>query len=139
MFIGIAAVGLFLAGQAMAAALMWDANGGSAGQTDGGGTWLAADQWWDGGANVSWNNSTPDSAIIGNGGSGGAMTLAAILAGSVNETVLYLYLDGKAAFAGTWGGTNSVAEHVDAEYFTGDGMLTVLDSAKGPGLRFVVR
>jgi fibronectin-binding autotransporter adhesin len=54
--------------------LTWDANGGSADQTDGGGVWLTAGQWWNGTTNVSW--ASGDNAIFGNGGTGGAVTLA---------------------------------------------------------------
>lgn len=58
-----------------AAALTWDANPTSTGQTDGSGSWLDANQWWNGTANASWNNATPDTATIGNGGTGGTITL----------------------------------------------------------------
>ncbi len=54
--------------------LTWDANGGSAGQTDGGGAWLGLNQWWNGSANQNW----PEwhNAVFGNGSAGGAVTLA---------------------------------------------------------------
>jgi len=64
-------------------ALLWDANAATAGQTDGAGTWLNANQWWNGSANVDWSNSPPDNAVIGNGGTGGTITLGAVTAGSV--------------------------------------------------------
>ena len=54
--------------------LTWDANGAMAGRTDGPGAWLDTDQWWDGSANVSWVSGC--SASFGNGGAGGAVTLA---------------------------------------------------------------
>jgi fibronectin-binding autotransporter adhesin len=64
-----------LAGQfAHAVALTWDANAGTAGQTDGAGVWLTASQWWTGSANATW--ASTDNAIFGNGGAGGAVTLA---------------------------------------------------------------
>jgi fibronectin-binding autotransporter adhesin len=52
----------------------WDANGATASQTDGAGAWLDANKWWDGSANVNWLSGS--SAIFGNGGVGGAVTLA---------------------------------------------------------------
>jgi len=44
------AVGL-MGGRASAANLTWDANGATAGQIDGAGTWNTANQWWTGSAN----------------------------------------------------------------------------------------
>jgi len=60
--------------QSHAATLTWDANGTTALQTDGLGDWLNADQWWNGSANVTWTSG--DDAVFGNGGAGGAVTLA---------------------------------------------------------------
>jgi hypothetical protein len=57
-----------------AAPLTWDANGATAGRTDGAGAWLATNQWWTGSANSDWTSA--DSAIFGYGGAGGAVTLA---------------------------------------------------------------
>ncbi|MES2983033.1 MAG: autotransporter-associated beta strand repeat-containing protein [Verrucomicrobiota bacterium] len=54
--------------------LTWDPNGSTANQTDGAGDWLTADLWWNGTSNVSWTSA--DNAIFGNGGAGGAVTLA---------------------------------------------------------------
>jgi len=83
-FLALAILGL-AAGPAGAATLTWDQNAGTAGQTDGTGTWLNANQWWDsvGSANVTWNNGTPDDAIIGVGGAGGTITLGTVTAGTV--------------------------------------------------------
>ena len=58
----------------LVATLIWDANGTTANQTDGAGTWLDANQWWTGSANATWSSSA--NAILGNGGAGGAVTLA---------------------------------------------------------------
>ncbi len=56
--------------------LTWDANAGTTGQTDGGGTWTAANQWWTGSGNASW--SSGNNAVFGNNsGTAGAVTLAA--------------------------------------------------------------
>ena len=77
------AVATMFALPAGAASLTWDNNGSDTGQTDGAGTWLDADMWWDGAANATWNNSAPDDAIIGSGGAGGTITLGTVIAGSV--------------------------------------------------------
>ena len=61
-----------------AANLTWDADPiTTAGAQDGAGNWtsLASNtNWWDGAANVTWNNATPDNAIFG-AGSGVAGTV----------------------------------------------------------------
>jgi autotransporter-associated beta strand protein len=55
--------------------LTWDSNGTTAGQTNGAGTWLAANQWWDSAANQTWASGA--SAIFGGpSAAGGAVTLA---------------------------------------------------------------
>lgn len=75
--------------------LTWDPSGG--GTSDGAGTWLATGEWWDGAANVNWGNSTPDNAVIGNGGAGGNITLGAVNAGTVlidNFTGTYAFKSG---------------------------------------------
>ncbi|OYV03586.1 MAG: hypothetical protein CFE26_21210, partial [Verrucomicrobiales bacterium VVV1] len=55
--------------------LTWDANGTTAGQTNGAGAWLGANQWWDGAANQTWVSGA--SAILGGPNTaGGAVTLA---------------------------------------------------------------
>ena len=61
--------------------LTWDPSGG--GTSDGGGTWLDTGKWWNGTANGNWGNSTPDNAVIGNGGAGGNITLGTVNAGTV--------------------------------------------------------
>ena len=67
----------------MAADLLWDANGATAGQTDGSGNWTNANQWWDGGVNDNWDSSAPDNATIGNGGSGGTITVGYVGVGTI--------------------------------------------------------
>jgi autotransporter-associated beta strand protein len=64
----------------------WDANGAAEGQTDGSGTWLADNMWWTGSINTTWNSGIPHSAVIGNGGTGGSITLGNVTAGSVAFT-----------------------------------------------------
>ena len=70
----VAAVAIGWAGPAGAATLTWDQNGATAGQTDGAGVWLGTGQWWDGSANATWVSGSD--ADFGNGGVGGAVTLA---------------------------------------------------------------
>ncbi len=64
------------------AVLLWDHNADGT-VSDGTGTWLNANQWLDGATPATWNNTTPDSAIIGSGGAGGTITLGTVTAGSV--------------------------------------------------------
>ncbi len=71
-----------LASPTLAADLTWDPSG--TGSSDGAGTWLATDEWWDGATNVTWNNGTPDNAAIGNGGTGGTITVGAVTAGTLS-------------------------------------------------------
>ena len=66
-----------------AADLTWDNNAdGTA--SDGTGTWLNANQWLDSVTPATWNNATPDNAIIGSGGAGGTITLGTVTAGTVS-------------------------------------------------------
>ncbi len=61
--------------------LTWDANGATTGQTDGTGTWLTANQWWNGSNNSTWTSGS--NAVIGLGGAGGTITLGTVTAGQV--------------------------------------------------------
>jgi hypothetical protein len=63
--------------------LFWDSDAGTTGAQDGSGTWLDANAWWDGSANATWNSSTPDNAIIGNGSTAGTITLGNVIAEKV--------------------------------------------------------
>jgi autotransporter-associated beta strand protein len=71
----VAILGL-AASPAGAATLTWDANGTGAGQADGGGAWIGTgtNLWWTGTANQDWASGSD--ANFGNGGAGGAVTLA---------------------------------------------------------------
>ncbi len=60
---------------AQASPLTWDANGTGAGQTNGGGAWLGANQWWSGATNQSWVAGS-DAIFGGADTNGGAVTLA---------------------------------------------------------------
>ena len=70
----LAVLALVAVQPARAATIYWDANGATAGQTDGAGAWLNANQWWTGAANVNWTSG--GDAVFGWGGAGGAVTLA---------------------------------------------------------------
>jgi autotransporter-associated beta strand protein len=56
-------------------ALAWDANGVTAGQTNGAGAWLGSNLWWDGVANTDWVSGS-DAIFGGAATSGGSVTLA---------------------------------------------------------------
>jgi len=88
---------LVWAAGAYAATLTWDADTGTAGIQDGSGTWNTANTNWDNaGANVSWNNATPDSAIFGGGASGMAGTVS--LGGAITAASITF----NAPFAGSY-------------------------------------
>lgn len=53
--------------------LTWDANTSTGGVQDSGGVWIGGN-WWDGLTNQTWSSGS--AAIFGNGGTGGAVTLA---------------------------------------------------------------
>jgi autotransporter-associated beta strand protein len=73
----ITALNMFLQPlSALALTYTWDANGASDGQTDGGGAWLGASQWWNGLWNVTWFLSNADAVFGVAGTAGGAVTLA---------------------------------------------------------------
>lgn len=57
------------------AQLQWDANGLTAGQTNGGAAWLGANLWWNGSANQTWT-SGQNATFGGAATAGGAVTLA---------------------------------------------------------------
>jgi autotransporter-associated beta strand protein len=71
---------------AQAAVLTWDADTMTSGAQDGAGTWNTTNMnWWDPtlGMNVSWNNSTPDSAVIGAGTGTGSGTYTITLGSNI--------------------------------------------------------
>jgi len=62
------------------------------------------------------------------------------LADAVNESVTNLYLNARLSYTGTWGSSASAAEFRNDTYFTGTGILTVLDGPEGaPGMLIIVR
>jgi autotransporter-associated beta strand protein len=89
--------------------LTWDANPGSAGVQEGGGTWdMASANWYAGGTNTVWNNalySMPLSAIIG-GGSGAAGTIT--VSGTLNADYLTFNPPGSGNYTLTGGALNMV-------------------------------
>ncbi len=72
-----AAILAFLVGAASAVPLTWDADLGTGGLQDGGGTWdTSTSRWWTGSGYTTWSNSNPDSATFGVGGpAAGTVTL----------------------------------------------------------------
>jgi fibronectin-binding autotransporter adhesin len=85
LFVAVTAMAILIAPFAQAADLTWDHDGNGT-ASDGTGTWLTANRWLNGGTPATWNNSTPDNAIIGSGGAGGTITVGAVTAGSVTLT-----------------------------------------------------
>lgn len=73
-FAGLALMLMLSAGSARGATLTWDSNAGSAGVTDGAGTWGAANQWWTGAANQAWADGS-DAVIGNNNGAAGTLTV----------------------------------------------------------------
>lgn len=84
----IAVLVLAVGTEAKGATLTWDANGATAGQTDGAGVWLGANQWWDGSANATW--SSGNDAVFGNNGAAGNVTLASLT--TVNSLTLNCFV-----------------------------------------------
>ena len=73
-----------------AANLTWDSDAITVtGAQDGAGSWstLAANtNWWDGAANVTWNNATPDNATFGAGsGAAGSVTIPSATTNTVGN------------------------------------------------------
>jgi autotransporter-associated beta strand protein len=101
-FLALAGSSLLAISPAHAATLTWDHNAdGTA--SDGGGTWLDANKWLDGVTPATWNNGTPDNAVIGSGGTGGTITLGTVTAGTVlldNFTGTYTLSGGSLAQSG---------------------------------------
>lgn len=73
-----------------AANLTWDSDAiTTSGAQDGSGNWTTLTSntnWWDGGANVTWNNATPDNAIFGaNSGAAGTVTVPSTTTNTVGN------------------------------------------------------
>jgi len=69
LFVVVSSVLSLLASSLSAQTLIWDANATTAGQPNGSGQWLGTNQWWDGAANVTWNNGGTTIAQLGVTGS----------------------------------------------------------------------
>ena len=86
--------------------LTWDADPLTANPQDGPGIWdSTTNTWWDGAANVVWNNATPDSAVFG-AGSGAAGTISNAVAITVGNITF------NAAGSGTYTITATTANPV---------------------------
>jgi autotransporter-associated beta strand protein len=68
----------------------WDANGTTAGVTDGPGAWLTGTHWWNGTSTVPWVSGMD--AVFGVSGTGGAVTLSATTA--ANSITVNAYTGG---------------------------------------------
>src|SRR6476660_9550147 len=68
--------------------LTWDSNGNvDSAPVDGAGAWdITTQNWWNGSADVSWDNAPFNTAVFGAGGTGGAVTVNAAV--SVNGITL---------------------------------------------------
>ena len=66
---------LFSSPPLAASPLVWDANGTSSGQTNGGGAWLGTNLWWNGVGNQNWVSGS-HAVFGGPNTAGGAVTLA---------------------------------------------------------------
>jgi len=70
---------------AAGASLTWDTNAGTSGAQNGSGTWdnLTTSNWWNGTADVQWNNANKDTAVFGTGTSITAPYTVTVDAGGV--------------------------------------------------------
>ena len=103
-----------------AANLTWDADAITVtGAQDGAGSWstLAANtNWWDGAANVTWNNATPDNATFGAGsGAAGIVTIPSSTTNTVGNLTFnaagsgfYVISNGNSASRLTLSGTPNI-------------------------------
>ena len=103
-----------------AANLTWDADAITVtGAQDGAGSWstLAANtNWWDGAANVTWNNATPDNATFGAGsGAAGSVTIPSATTNTVGNITFnaagsgfYVISNGNSASRLTLSGTPTI-------------------------------
>lgn len=115
-------------GSVSAQSLTWDPNGNTApNPSDGAGNWLDANVWWDGAANVGWNNVTNASttAIFGNTavatgtGQAGAITLTGgVSAGGLQIGSVDLSTDLLTGYSFS-GGTLTLANNGRIELFAG--------------------
>ena len=82
---------LTCASSLFAANLTWDADTNTPAIQDGSGNWTAAPaaasiNWWNGAANVPWNNATPDTATFGaNNGAAGTVTVPTVTTNTVGN------------------------------------------------------
>jgi fibronectin-binding autotransporter adhesin len=101
----VAALGLH------AANLTWDADTATTGTQDGAGSWTNAlpnINWWDGAANVTWNNATPDNATFGAGGTAGTVTLPSNTTNTVGNITFSPVASGSYTIAGNNSSTSKL-------------------------------
>jgi fibronectin-binding autotransporter adhesin len=99
--------------------LTWDSNGASAGQTDGAGAWLGANQWWNSTTNQAWVNDRH--ARFGwNNGNAGSVTVASPI--TVNSIVFRGFVGSYTI--GTAGQTISLVEGMEKN--PGSGTATII-------------
>jgi len=127
-FIGLVALGIAVclpATAARGADYAWNPLQSDPGPSDGSGTWdTTTTNWWDavGSANVAWPNLTIDTAIFGNGGTAGAVTLS----GSLTTGGLSFLSVSSGAYGFTGSGTLALAS---------GGTITFADGATTSGRR----
>ncbi|WP_176159344.1 beta strand repeat-containing protein [Prosthecobacter debontii] len=133
---------------APAQSLQWDANGTTAGVTDGAGTWNLTNQNWSNGATTDvWNNNGSTIAVFGNGSNASAATIT--VSGTVNAGGLTFQAVGTVSSPtpnyGSYtlsGGTISLADgaFIRTENFTsfttGSTRLTITSALAGSNITF---
>ena len=129
------AIGLPVAG----ATNTWDADVESPGAQDGSVIWsadAANTHWWNGTANVSWDNAAPESAVFGAGeGAGAAGTVT--LGGPITVSNLYFHAPGSGSYviegnghALTFGAAPTSSNIGDPIFWVSSG-VTVTNRANG--------
>ena len=125
-FARVAVASAMLCCQAGAATNTWDADIESPGAQDGSGIWssdAANTNWWDGTANVPWDNAAPESAVFGSG-SGPAGTIT--LGGPITVSNLYFHAPGSGSYV-IEGNGHALTFGVAPTSGTGDPILWVSD------------
>jgi autotransporter-associated beta strand protein len=77
----------------------WDANTSLSGAQDGEGNWdTTTNTWWTGTGNTAWSNATPDTAVIGAGGTAGTITLTTPI---TSRAITFAPVNGNYTLAGS--------------------------------------
>ncbi|HBO44290.1 MAG TPA: hypothetical protein DD670_10235 [Planctomycetaceae bacterium] len=94
-------------------ALIWDSDTATTGVQNGAGTWAnGGTNWWDGSANVAWDNTTPTVAQFGSAVGTTAPTI------TVDETVKSTGVTGNHRFSYVPGSTNGGTIEMNGDAFT---------------------